>query len=335
MVVFGRLAFWGAAFCALPAIQLNWMARYVDKINASEAATRLAVAVILSPLLFVLLRAALRRLVDKLPISAEGKARYVRLDNLTYVVWWLLLAGSVGVQMDSAKSGLLFVAFLLLQATLFAGSVKLDAIGKLSGLFLVSGMAALIYQIAWQRVLFSAFGVNIESVTIIVSIFMFGLGIGALAGGILSKRATTGLPTLFLVCEICIGIFGLLSIPLIRWASEVMVMASTLQMALTTYVLLALPTTFMGATLPILVEHLNRHFWHVGRSVGTLYFVNTLGSAIACFAAAHVLFVVTGLRGATLVAACLNIAVGVAVYRTIIAQRRRNQRGSPEMAKAA
>src|SRR6266849_3222432 len=58
----------------------------------------------------------------------------------------------------------------------------------LSALFLVSGMPALIYQIVWQRVLFSIYGVNSQSVAVVVSAFMIGLGLGSLAGGWLSAR---------------------------------------------------------------------------------------------------------------------------------------------------
>ena len=50
-------------------------------------------------------------------------------------------------------------------------------------LFFLSGVPALLYQIVWQRALFTIYGVNIESVTIIVTIFMLGLGLGSLAGG--------------------------------------------------------------------------------------------------------------------------------------------------------
>ncbi|MGA3102094.1 MAG: hypothetical protein ABSD61_09560, partial [Terracidiphilus sp.] len=53
-------------------------------------------------------------------------------------------------------------------------------------LFFVSGFPALMYQIVWQRALFTIYGVNIESVTIIVTVFMLGLGLGSLAGGRLS-----------------------------------------------------------------------------------------------------------------------------------------------------
>src|SRR5216683_1405995 len=58
----------------------------------------------------------------------------------------------------------------------------------ISVLFFFSGMPALIYQIVWQRVLFAIYGVNAESVAIIVSAFMLGLGLGSLVGGRLSAR---------------------------------------------------------------------------------------------------------------------------------------------------
>src|SRR5450756_915806 len=55
-------------------------------------------------------------------------------------------------------------------------------------LFFLSGFPALLYQVVWQRALFTIYGVNIESVTVIVTVFMLGLGLGSLAGGWLSKR---------------------------------------------------------------------------------------------------------------------------------------------------
>src|SRR3977135_2333362 len=54
-------------------------------------------------------------------------------------------------------------------------------------LFFISGFPALIYQIVWQRALFTIYGVNIESVTLVVSAFMLGLGLGSLLGGVWSR----------------------------------------------------------------------------------------------------------------------------------------------------
>ena len=50
-------------------------------------------------------------------------------------------------------------------------------------LFFISGFAALIYQIIWQRALFAIYGINVQSITIIVSAFMLGLGLGSICVG--------------------------------------------------------------------------------------------------------------------------------------------------------
>ena len=83
-------------------------------------------------------------------------------------------------------------------------------------LFFVSGFAALLYQVAWQRVLFAAVGSNIQSVTIVVAVFMLGLGVGAMLGGLASKRFPSRLPLLFCLAELGIGGFGLFSVPLMH-----------------------------------------------------------------------------------------------------------------------
>ena len=64
-------------------------------------------------------------------------------------------------------------------------------------LFFCSGFPALIYQIVWQRALFVVYGINIESVTIVVSAFMLGLGVGSFLGGMVSKRTDVPLLAIF------------------------------------------------------------------------------------------------------------------------------------------
>src|SRR3979411_1625462 len=79
-------------------------------------------------------------------------------------------------------------------------------------LFFFSGFPALIYQLIWQRALFRIFGVNVESVTIVVTAFMLGLGLGSLAGGWLSQRRHIPLLPLLAAIELMTGIFGLVSL---------------------------------------------------------------------------------------------------------------------------
>jgi MFS family permease len=57
-----------------------------------------------------------------------------------------------------------------------------------AALFFCSGFPALIYKIVWQRALFAIYGVNVQSVAVVVSAFMLGLGIGSLVGGWLSEK---------------------------------------------------------------------------------------------------------------------------------------------------
>src|ERR1700693_218192 len=77
--------------------------------------------------------------------------------------------------------------------------------------FFLSGFPALLYQIVWQRALFTIYGVNIESVTVIVTAFMLGLGLGSLGGGWLSNRAVP-LLAVFGAVELGISVFGLFSL---------------------------------------------------------------------------------------------------------------------------
>lgn len=190
----------------------------------------------------------------------------------------------------------------------------------ISILFLISGFSALIYQVVWQRVLFSTFGVNAESVTVVVSVFMFGLGVGALAGGWIQKTLPRHLLMIFLTLEVTIGLFGLISLDLIRMAGTD-APASVVSLVLNVYALLLLPTLMMGATLPVLVALLQPYFHNMGRTVGMLYAMNTLGSAIAAFVTVYLLFAYMGLQATVYVAAASNFLTACLIYFAARRQR--------------
>src|SRR5438105_8776025 len=86
-------------------------------------------------------------------------------------------------------------------------------------LFFISGFPALLYQIVWQRALFAIYGVNIESVTIVVTAFMLGLGLGSLAGGALSQRQAFPVLPAFGFAELGIALFGVASLKVFHWAA--------------------------------------------------------------------------------------------------------------------
>jgi predicted membrane-bound spermidine synthase len=175
--------------------------------------------------------------------------------------------------------------------------------------FLVSGFAALLYQIVWQRSLFAIYGINVEAVTVVVTAFMVGLGVGSLVGGAVSRDPRRPALALFGLVELAIGAFGLVSLPLLGWVGARTLQLSFAATALVTFLVVLVPTLLMGSTLPLLTAHLVRRSHNVGRSLGRLYCVNTLGSSLAALAAVMFLMGALGQRGVVTLAAALNLLV--------------------------
>jgi predicted membrane-bound spermidine synthase len=187
-------------------------------------------------------------------------------------------------------------------------------------LFFFSGCAALTYQVVWQRMLFTLFGVDLESVTIIVSVFMFGLGIGAIAGGLIADKIPGRLLGIFVLIELSVAMFGFASPNIISGIGNATVASSQIVMAGMSFVILAFPTVLMGATFPILVTYINATEQHIGRSVGVLYFANTLGGAVGAFFSGFYLLEHIDLVGATSCAAIVNL--GIALSALLIFRRK-------------
>lgn len=176
-------------------------------------------------------------------------------------------------------------------------------------LFFFSGFPALMYQLTWQRALFRIFGVNIESVTIVVTAFMLGLGLGSLAGGWLSSRRNLPLLPLLAAIELATGTFGLVSLEIFKEVGELAIGIPLLPTAAVTLALVIVPTLLMGATLPVLVGYLAQRSGNVGSSVGTLYYVNTLGAGAACLMCIVLFFPFFGMHGTVVAAVAMNGAV--------------------------
>lgn len=192
------------------------------------------------------------------------------------------------------------------QSTPRASVLAISSFLPLGVVFFLSGVPALLYQLCWQRMLFTVYGVNIESITVVVSAFMLGLGLGSLGGGRLTRQRKVSPLVLFCVLEFAIAAFGLASPSVFHWVGEVTLGASLFATGLLSFSLVVFPTVLMGASLPLLVAHLLRNSKNMGRAVGLLYFVNTLGSASACFLAIWITFPHFGLSGTILIAALLN-----------------------------
>lgn len=191
---------------------------------------------------------------------------------------------------------------------------------RLLYLFFCSGISAIIYQVIWQRVLFASFGTNIEAITVIVSVFMFGLGMGSLLGGKLSNASKKRLLYYFISLEITIGLFGLISLQLIEYISHVTLHLVPGWLPLVVFTILFIPTFAMGATLPVLVSYLFKEKKSVGDTVSNLYYVNTLGSAIGSLLTVTLFFFISTLQTTVYVAAAINFTI--AFFTFIVLQKK-------------
>ncbi len=195
---------------------------------------------------------------------------------------------------------------------------------KIYLIFTASGASALIYQVIWARWMGLVFGNTTTSVSIILGSFMTGLALGSWIAGRLLHRIDNPM-RFYAYMEIGIGIFAF-CFPLISKTMEFIFSVTVTTESPTAYslsirtilafILLLIPTTFMGATLPLLTDFFRRSPRHTFNwKVGLLYAVNTLGAAIGILAAGFILIELLGVFVTNLIAAFLNILIALLAYK--------------------
>jgi spermidine synthase len=192
-------------------------------------------------------------------------------------------------------------------------------------LFFLSGATGLIYELLWVRVLYQSFGSTIQSVTTVVAAYMGGLGLGAWLFGRIADRSAKP-AVLYGRLEIAIGVFGVAS-PLVLGLAHWMYIGTAgafalqgaaslvLRFGLAALVLLV-PTTLMGGTLPVLTRALmGEDRGLLKPSLGRLYGLNTLGAMMGTALAGFFLIEFVGVRASLWATAALNLAIGALAIR--------------------
>ncbi len=170
------------------------------------------------------------------------------------------------------------------------GSTGIEWSGRLVlifSLFFASGLAGLIYQVVWSRLLTLVVGVSIFAVTAVVCTYMAGLALGSYVIGRYGERYGDPL-RVYGVLEAAIGIYAALTPWIFEAINPVYVWAfqsfegtalNAVRIALSALVLL-LPTALMGGTLPLLARAVTAGGEGAARSVGRLYSINTFGAVL-------------------------------------------------------
>ena len=189
-------------------------------------------------------------------------------------------------------------------------------------LFFVSGATGLIYELLWVRVLYQSFGSTIQSVSTVVAAYMGGLGLGAWLFGRRADRARRP-AALYGWLEIAIGVFGLISPFVLGLAHRIYIgtagalaLGGTASVALRfglAALVLLIPTTLMGGTLPVLTRaFMGDDRGLLKRSLGGLYGLNTLGAVAGTALAGFFLIEYVGVRASLWATAAINLAIGAA-----------------------
>src|SRR5437867_7816768 len=183
-------------------------------------------------------------------------------------------------------------------------------------LFFASGAAGLIHEIVWTRQLIYVFGSGLYAVTAVLSAFMAGLALGSLLLGRASDRLRFPLRfyALLEAALACVGLLLPLALAQIDradgwayglWGQRFALLTSC--RFTVAFLALLVPTTLMGATLPVLSTAIVRQGSRLGRRVGGLYAVNTAGAVAGAFLAGFFLLGTLGVRRTNSLAALLNL----------------------------
>lgn len=190
--------------------------------------------------------------------------------------------------------------------------------------FVLSGATGLIYEVLWARMLGLVFGATTLAVSTVLASFMGGLALGSALAGRVAPRLQRPLRAYGLI-EVAIALYALLVPWLFGLVDQVYALVwqqlhpNFYLFSLWRFVLsgatLLVPTTLMGATLPVLAAVLLRTPAFKSTSVTRLYAFNLCGAILGTIAAGFFLLPTLGLRKTIYVAAAINVLIGfVAVF---------------------
>ena len=193
----------------------------------------------------------------------------------------------------------------------------------IAGCFFLSGMASLVYEVIWVRLIETLIGGAPFAVAAVLCVFMAGMALGSyLAGRIVDRIAGRGkLLSLYGLLEIGIGIYAV-AVPFLIQAADPLYQTiysmlppcfQGYRMAafLSGILILAVPAGLMGATLPVLCRFYVLRLDHVGARTGLLYGLNTAGAALGVILCGFLLIETLGVSTTLGMFACLNGMIGL------------------------
>lgn len=189
---------------------------------------------------------------------------------------------------------------------------------------LLSGISALIYQVLWVRLLALSIGSTSVSISIVLSVFFLGLGLGSHFAGAIVKKFKNPLK-IYLYVEAGIALSAVAILPLLLnldyFISLLLIVEAGIWLKFFIVMLLLLvPTFLIGTTFPLLVAVAVHNKKEIGHKLAHFYAFNSLGAVLGAILAGFFLIPNFGLDGSMYIAASLNIFIvffGVLTYKVV------------------
>jgi spermidine synthase len=191
-------------------------------------------------------------------------------------------------------------------------------------------VCALIYQVMWLRMLALVFGVTVYAASTVLASFMAGLALGSYSAGRVAGRLRSPL-LVFGLIEIGIGATAFATPALLAVAKDIWIATQpslpaslpviTFARFAAAFAVLIVPTTLMGATLPVVMESALVKDRAVASRIGLLYAANTAGAIVGALTAGFYLVSHIGIEGSFKIAALTNATIGLLAIALAWARR--------------
>jgi spermidine synthase len=184
-----------------------------------------------------------------------------------------------------------------------------------------SGFAAMAYEVAWTRILAMIIGSSVYAFSIMLATFLVGIALGSFLFSMIAGKKSVSL-IWFGAAELMIGFAAILMLPVFERMPFYFVSifevfernyaALELSKFLLCSMVMIVPTILLGSLFPMVTQICTRSFSELGRRIGTIYSVNTLGNIGGSFICGFILIPYIGIQNSVIFAAALNMAVGCA-----------------------
>lgn len=188
--------------------------------------------------------------------------------------------------------------------------------------FLLSGFAALAAEVVWIRFLSLTLGTSMYSLAIITASFLVGLSLGSFLAGKYIDKMQNPL-TIFAFVELCIGFSAIVVLLLLNELDTLYLTLYhvfdsfypfTLSLFMVIFLIMLIPTTLMGATMPLVSRIVSNKSEYIGTDTGAVYTVNTFGAIFGTLSASFILIPSVGIIKTGVVGAAISISIGLLIF---------------------